>query len=66
MSVDVIGLAVGILVLGAASGAAWYLKKRMDAAAGLEVVGFALTLMMANVLQLVGVLVIIASLVGDR
>lgn len=64
MSLDLMTLALGTLVLGGASAAAWHLKGRMDSSGGLEVVGFALTLMVANVMQLVAIVVIL-SLFGD-
>ena len=59
-------VATGILVLVAASASAWYLKRRMDDLTGLEVVGFALTLMVANILQLVGLVVALAGLFDRR
>jgi hypothetical protein len=36
----------------------------MDVATGLETVGWAMTLMVANILQLIGVVVILAGLFG--
>lgn len=62
MSIDLATVAIGILVLVGSSVSAWYLKRRMDASTGLEVVGWAMTLMIANVLQLVGVVVVLAGL----
>jgi hypothetical protein len=55
---------LGLLVLAGASAAAWHVKRRMDAATGLETVGWAMTLMVANILQLIGVVVILAGLFG--
>jgi len=54
--------ASGLLVLVGASAAAWYLKRRMDEATGIEVTGWAMTLMVANVLQLVGLVILLAGL----
>lgn len=64
MSVDLATVLIGLVVLVGASGAAWYLKRRMDTSTGLETVGWAMTLMVANVLQLVGVVVVLAGLFG--
>lgn len=64
MSINLANVATGLLVLVGASVAAWYLKRRMDDSAGLEVVGWAMTLMVANILQLVGIVVLLAGLFG--
>lgn len=64
MSVDPVTVGIGVVVLMASSAAAWYLKRRMDAATGIEVVGWAMTLMVANILQLVGVVVVLAGFFG--
>jgi hypothetical protein len=64
MSVDLVTVAIGILVTVGASVAAVYLKRRMDASTGIEVVGWAMTLMVANVMQLVGVVVVLAGFFG--
>jgi hypothetical protein len=61
MSIDLANVAIGLLLLVGASVAASYLKRRMDESTGIEVVGWAMTLMVANILQLVGIVV---SLVG--
>jgi hypothetical protein len=45
-----------------ASAAAWYLKRRMDESTGIEVVGWVMTLMVANILQLVGIVVLLVGL----
>lgn len=55
-------VALGFFLLVFASTAAWYLKRRMDAATGLGVAGWAMTLMVANILQLVGVVVVLVGL----
>lgn len=59
---DVATAASGALVLVGASAAAWYLKRKMDEATGIGVAGWAMTLMVANVLQLVGLVVLLAGL----
>lgn len=64
MSIDIVTVTVGVVVLMAASVAASYLKRRMDASTGIEVVGWAMTLMVANILQFVGVVVVLAGLFG--
>ncbi|HSJ84649.1 MAG TPA: hypothetical protein VLA91_12610 [Acidimicrobiia bacterium] len=61
MSVDPAGVALGVLVLIGSSAAAWYLKRRLDASTGIDSAGWAMTLMIANVLQLVGIVVVLAS-----
>ena len=61
MSIDLANVALGFLVLVGASAAAWYLKRRMDDSTGIEVVGWAMTLMVANILQLVGIVVLLAG-----
>jgi len=62
MSIDLANVAIGLLVLVGASAAAWYLKRRMDDSTGIEVVGWAMTLMIANILQLVGIVVLLVGL----
>lgn len=62
MSVDLVTVALGLVMLVGASAAAWYLKRRMDASTGLEVVGWAMTLMIANIMQLVGIVVLLAGI----
>jgi uncharacterized Tic20 family protein len=62
MSIDLANVALGFLVLVGASAAAWYLKRRMDDSTGIEVVGWAMTLMVANILQLVGIVVLLAGI----
>jgi hypothetical protein len=64
MSLSSLNVVFGLLVLVGASAAAWYLKRRMDASTGLETVGWAMTLMVANILQLIGVVVVLAGLFG--
>jgi hypothetical protein len=64
MSADLATAGIGLLVLIGASVAAWYLKRRMDTAPGVEVVGWAMTLMVANILQLVGVVVVLVGVFG--
>lgn len=64
MSSSLLNVTLGLLVMVGASAAAWYLKRRMDASTGLDAVGWAMTLMVANVLQLIGVVVILAGLFG--
>ena len=64
MSSSLLNVISGLLVLVVASAAAWYVKRRMDVATGLETVGWAMTLMVANILQLIGVVVILAGLFG--
>lgn len=61
MNVDLPVLGLGVVVLIGASAAARYLKRRMDATTGIEVVGWAMTLMIANTMQLVGVVVVLAG-----
>jgi len=62
MSIDLANVAIGLFLLVGASAAAWYLKKRMDESTGIEVVGWAMTLMVANILQLVGIVVLLVGL----
>lgn len=62
MSIDLANVAIGLLLLGGASAAAWYLKRRMDESTGIEVAGWAMTLMIANILQLVGIVVFLVGL----
>lgn len=62
MSIDLANVAIGLLLLVGASAAAWYLKRRMDESTGIEVVGWAMTLMVANILQLVGMVVLLVGL----
>lgn len=63
MTVDVAGIAIGFLVLAGASVAAWYLKRTMNASPDdIEAVGWARALMIANILQLVGIVVILAGI----
>jgi hypothetical protein len=62
MSIDLANVAIGFLLLVGASSAAWYLKRRMDESTGIEVVGWAMTLMVANILQLVGMVVLLVGL----
>ncbi|HXV72475.1 MAG TPA: hypothetical protein VEB69_13880 [Acidimicrobiia bacterium] len=62
MRIDVATVASGSFVLVGASAAAWYLKRRMDEGTGIGVTGWAMTLMVANVLQLVGLIVLLAGL----
>jgi hypothetical protein len=62
MSIDLTNVAIGLLLLVGASAAAWYLTKRMDESTGIEVVGWAMTLMIANILQLVGIVVLLVGL----
>ena len=62
MSIDLANVAIGLLLLVGASAAAWYLKRRMDESTGIEVVGWAMTLMVANILQLVGIVVLLVGL----
>jgi hypothetical protein len=62
MSIDLANVALGFLVAVGASAAAWYLKRRMDDSTGIEVVGWAMTLMVANILQLVGTVVLLAGI----
>lgn len=62
MSIDLANVAIGLLMLVGASTAAWYLKGRMDDSTGIEVVGWAMTLMVANILQLVGIVVLLVGL----
>ena len=64
MSSSVLNVTLGLFIVGGASGAARYVKRRMDASTGLEVVGWTMTLMVANILQLIGVVVILAGLFG--
>lgn len=64
MSIDLWSVAAGLLLLAGASSAAWYLKRRMDAATGLDVIGWAMTLMVANIAQLVGLVVALAGVFG--
>lgn len=64
MSVDVVSVIVGLVVFVGATVAAMYLKRRLDDAAGMEGVGWAMTLMVANILQLVGVVVVLAGFFG--
>lgn len=66
MTADLASVGIGLVVLLGASVAAWFLKRRMDEATGIEVVGLALTLMVANILQLVGIVVLLAGIFGDR
>lgn len=46
-----LGVSVG------ASSPAWQLKRRLDDANGIEVVGWTMSLMVANILQLFGIVV---------
>jgi hypothetical protein len=62
MSIDLANVAIGLLLLVGASAAAWSLKRRMDESTGIEVVGWAMTLMVANILQLVGIVVLLVGL----
>ena len=62
MSIDFANVTIGVLLLVGASVAAWYLKRRMDESTGIEVVGWAMTLMVANILQLVGIVVLLVGL----
>jgi hypothetical protein len=62
MSIDLANAAIGLLLLVGASAAAWYLKRRMDESTGIEVVGWAMTLMVANIFQLVGIVVLLVGL----
>jgi hypothetical protein len=55
-------VAIGLFLLTFASTAAWYLKRRMDTATGLGVAGWTMTLMVANILQLVGIVVVLVGL----
>jgi hypothetical protein len=64
MSSSLLNVTVGLLLLVGASAAAWQLKRRMDASTGLGAVGWAMTLMVANILQFIGVVVILAGLFG--
>lgn len=64
MSIDLGSVAAGLVLLAGASGAAWYLKRRMDAATGLDAIGWAMTLMVANIAQLLGVVVALAGIFG--
>lgn len=64
MSSSLLNVTLGLLVLVGASTAAWHVKRRMDASTGFGAVGWAMTLMVANVLQLIGVVVILAGLFG--
>jgi hypothetical protein len=62
MSIDLTNVAIGMLLLVGASAGARYLKRRMDESTGIEVVGWAMTLMVANILQLVGIVVLLVGL----
>lgn len=62
MNIDLADVAIGLLLLVGASAAAWHLKRRMDESTGIEVVGWAMTLMVANILQLVGMVVFLVGL----
>lgn len=63
MTVDIAGIAIGFLMLAGASVAAGYLKRRMNASPDdIEAVGWAMTLMIANILQLVGIVVVLAGI----
>jgi hypothetical protein len=62
VSYDFANVAIGFIVLVGASAAAWYLKRRMNDSTGIEVVGWAMTLMVANILQLVGIVVLLVGL----
>lgn len=62
MTIDLTNVAIGLLVLVGASALAWYLKRRMDDATGIEVTGWAMTLMIANVLQLIGIVVLLVGI----
>lgn len=62
MRIDVATATSGACVLVLASAAAWHLKRRMDEATGIGAAGWAMTLMVANVLQLVGLVVLLAGL----
>ena len=62
MNPGLANVAVGLLVLVGASATAWYLKRRMDDSTGVEVVGWAMTLMIANILQLVGIVVLLVGI----
>ncbi|HZD23863.1 MAG TPA: hypothetical protein VE569_10745 [Acidimicrobiia bacterium] len=62
MSIDLANVGLGLLVLIGSTAAAWYLKRRMDEATGLAAAGWAMTLMFANILQLVGIVVLLVGI----
>lgn len=64
MSIDFVNVGIGLTVLAGASVAAVLLKRRMDAATGVETFGWAMTLMIANILQLVGVAILLTGFFG--
>lgn len=64
MNVDPANVAIGLFVLVGASAAARYLKKRMDQSPDIGAVGWAMTLMVANILQLIGIVVLLVGLFG--
>jgi len=56
-------IAIGLVGAVSATAGARYLKRRMDLAVGLDAMGLAVTLMLANILQLVGVVIVLTGLI---
>lgn len=64
MTLDFFLLGVGVVLLGGATTAAKHLKARLDVAGDPEAVGLTLALMVCNILQLLGAVILIGGLFG--
>jgi hypothetical protein len=64
VSLDLRLIAIGTAVLAAASAGARYSKRSMDATAGVQAAGYVLVLMVANILQLLGAVIVAGGLFG--
>lgn len=61
MQVDLLRAAAGAVLLVGSTAAARYLRRHLDETAGVDAVGLVLTLMIANILQLLGMVVLVAG-----
>lgn len=58
---DLARVAIGAILTVGSTAAARYLRRHLDESGGVEAVGFVLTLMIANILQLLGVVIMVAG-----
>lgn len=61
MRIDLVRLALGAVLLVGSTIAVRSLRRRLDESGGVEAVGLVLSLMIANILQLLGVVILVAA-----
>jgi hypothetical protein len=64
VTLDLRLIALGTAVLAVATAGARYFKRSMDATAGVRAAGYVLALMVANILQLLGAVIVAGGLFG--